>query len=128
LILGIGVDLVQVPRMERALTSPWAERFVARVFAPEEIAVCRQAPRPAESFSARFAAKEALSKALGTGFSRGVTPLTIVVHGGERSRPSIELRAQALELARSMNATTIHVSLSHISGIACAYVVMESLG
>jgi holo-[acyl-carrier protein] synthase len=128
MILGIGVDLVDVPRMERALTSSWAGRFITRVFAPEEIAACERAPRPGESFAARFAAKEALTKALGTGFSRGVAPRMIVVRGGERTRPSIELRCKALELARSMKVTAIHVSLSHIQQIACAYVVVETNG
>jgi holo-[acyl-carrier protein] synthase len=125
-ILGIGVDLVDVPRMERALTSPWADRFITRVFSPEEIAICEHAPKPAESFAARFAAKEALAKALGTGFSRGVAPVMIVVQGGERTRPSLELRGKALEVARSLRVARIHVSLTHIPRIACAQVVLET--
>ena len=89
MILGVGVDLVDVRRMERALNCRWGKRFVAKVFSEEEIAACRNAPQPAQGYAARFAAKEALAKALGTGFSRGVSPSRIVVRGGERRQPSI---------------------------------------
>jgi holo-[acyl-carrier protein] synthase len=78
-----------------------------------------------QRYAARFAAKEALAKALGTGFSRGVTPGGIVISGGERERPRITLKDKALDLARSMNASTIHVSLSHTDESACAVVVVE---
>jgi holo-[acyl-carrier protein] synthase len=124
-ILGVGVDLVEVPRMQRILERPWARRFVERVFCPEEIAVCDGAARPAEAYAARFAAKEAVAKALGTGFSRGITPAAIVVRGGERTRPTISLQAKALILAESMNVSDIHVSLTHTASDASAMVVIE---
>jgi holo-[acyl-carrier protein] synthase len=126
-ILGVGVDIVEIDRMERVLESPWARRFINRVFSPEEIQVCGSSARPAEGFSARFAAKEAVSKALGTGFRRGVSPDTIMVVGGERSKPTIALTHGALEIARSMSAGEIHVSLTHSKNTACAFVVIESL-
>ncbi len=125
MILGVGVDLVEVPRMQRILERPWARRFVERVFCPEEIAVCDGAARPAEAYAARFAAKEAVAKALGTGFSRGITPAAIVVRGGERTRPTISLQAKALILAESMNVSDIHVSPTHTAGDACVMVVIE---
>ena len=125
MILGVGVDLVEVPRMQRILDRPWGGRFIARVFCPEEIAVCEEAAKPAEAYAARFAAKEAVVKALGTGFSRGVTPAAIVVCGGERTRPTIRLQAKALVLAESMNVSDVHVSLTHTAGAACAVAVIE---
>lgn len=125
MILGVGVDLVEVPRMQRILDRPWARRFIERVFRPEEITVCEKAARPVEAYAARFAAKEAAVKAFGTGFSRGITPAAIVVGGGERTQPTIHLLAQALVLADSMNVSAIHVSLTHTAGSACAIVVIE---
>lgn len=125
MILGVGVDLVEVPRMQRILDRPWARRFIERVFRPEEIAVCKGAARPAEAYAARFAAKEAVVKALGTGFSKGITPAAIVVCGGERTRPTIRLQAKALALAESENISDIHVSLTHTAKSACAMVVIE---
>lgn len=124
----MGVDLVDIPRMERTLTGRWSRTFVSRVFSEEEIGACRRSSRPAEAFAARFAAKEALAKALGTGFSRGITPGKILVRGGERSQPSIELTGAALEVATSMNVTSIHVSLTHTGSAACAMVVVEGGG
>ncbi len=125
MILGVGVDLVDVGRMERALKQHWAKRFVAKVFSTEEITACENATQPAQCYAARFAAKEALAKALGTGFSKGVSPGRIVVRGGERRRPSIALLGRAQKLAESMQVTTIHVSLTHTPQTACAFVVVE---
>ncbi len=122
------MDLVETARIERVLRSRGAERFISRVFSPEEISVCRQAARPAECFAARFAAKEAVAKALGTGFSRGISPGGILVRGGERTRPRIELAGKALELAGSLLLTSIHVSLTHTSTAACAFAVAETQG
>jgi len=124
-ILGVGIDLVDVDRMERTLRSRWAARFISRVFSEEEISVSENSPRPGQSYAARFAAKEALVKALGTGFSRGIMPGHILVRGGERTRPRIELTSAALAQAQSMQVGEIHVSLSHTTTTACAVVVLE---
>ena len=83
------------------------------------------AAKPSEAYAARFAAKEAVVKALGTGFSKGITPAAIVVCGGERTRPTIRLQAKALALAESMNVSDIHVSLTHTAGTAGAVAVIE---
>ncbi|MDQ7783154.1 MAG: holo-ACP synthase [Desulfomonilaceae bacterium] len=125
MILGVGVDLVDISRMERVLCSRWAQRFVERVFSREEAAVCRAMPHPVQGFAARFAAKEAVAKALGTGFSRGVTPRSIHVVGTERTRPAIQLIDAAFEQAEALRAGTIHVSLSHTPTTACALAVVE---
>lgn len=126
MILGVGVDLVDVSRMERVLARRWADRFIERVFTHEEIAACRTWAHPAQGYAARFAAKEALAKALGTGFTRGITPRRIRVRGGERSQPKIELIGAALEVAKTMRVASIHVSLSHTETSACAVVVVET--
>jgi holo-[acyl-carrier protein] synthase len=124
-ILGVGVDIVDVQRMERTLRQRWGETFLNRVFSEEEIATCRHSPHPAQGFAARFAAKEALVKALGTGFSRGITPNKVRVKGGDRSRPAIELTDAAIKVAEAMNVGEIHVALTHTAMAACAVVVVE---
>ncbi len=126
MIVGIGVDVVEVGRLERVLRTPHARRFLERVFSADEIDVCEATARPAQSYAARFAAKEAVSKALGTGFTRGVTPRAIVVRGGERERPMVALKDRALEVARSQCVSRIHLSLTHTGETACAFVVAEN--
>ena len=125
MILGVGVDIVEVPRMERAVNSRWARRFVSRVFSEEERAVCEGMAYPAQGYAARFAAKEAVVKALGTGFSRGVRPNMVHVRGGERQRPWILLIGKALEAARRLRAGRIHLSLTHTPISACAFIILE---
>ncbi len=125
MIVGVGVDLVDVSRMERILRSRWAGRFVTKVFSREEAATCDAMAHSAEGFAARFAAKEAVAKALGTGFTRGVSPGSILVLGTERTRPTIELTGAALRQADELQVGAIHVSLSHTATTACAFVVVE---
>ena len=125
MIVGVGVDLVEVNRMGRILASRWAKRFLERVFSAEERAVCDASANPAQSYAARFAAKEALVKALGTGFSKGISPNQIHVSGGERAQPRLVLVERALEIAERMELSGIHVSLSHTQTIASAFVVVE---
>lgn len=112
--------------MERVLHGRSARRFIERIFAEGEIAVCASAASPAQAYSARFAAKEAFAKALGTGFSRGVTPGQITVVGGERTRPTIRLAGAALKQAQAMHVTAIHLSLTHTAQSAAATVVVEN--
>lgn len=125
MILGVGIDLVDVSRMDRVLNGRSARRFVEKVFTEEEIVICGTAAHPAQAYAARFAAKEALAKALGTGFYRGVTPGQITVVGGERRRPTIRLTGPALKQAQAMRVTAIHVSLTHTAQSAAATVIVE---
>ncbi len=125
MIIGVGVDLVEVSRMERILASPWAWRFLDRVFSEEEQAVCKSSANPAQGYAARFAAKEALGKALGTGFSAGITPSSICVSGGERTQPRLVLLGPARDKAHTMKVDRIHVSLTHTRSCASAFVVLE---
>jgi len=126
-ILGVGVDLVEVPRMEKSLKARWGTRFVERVFSEEEIKACERTRAPAQGYAARFAAKEALVKALGTGFSRGIQPAQIHVRGTERQRPLLVLEGRALEVAESMQVAGIHLALTHTDQTACAFVVIERI-
>jgi holo-[acyl-carrier protein] synthase len=125
-ILGVGVDLVQVHRFARILNSHHGSRLLQRVFSSEEREACESSGVRVQSYAARFAAKEAVAKALGTGFARGVSPSQISVTGGERSRPEIVLTGPASDVAKAMGVGTIHVSLTHTKEYACAFVVLDS--
>ncbi|MEW6351031.1 MAG: holo-ACP synthase [Thermodesulfobacteriota bacterium] len=121
----MGVDLVEVPRMERVLASRYASRFLERVFSPAEREACELSPVRGQCYAARFAAKEAVAKALGTGFGQGVSPIQITVVGGERNQPRIALHGAALAHARFLGVSAIHVSLTHTRQYACAFAVLD---
>ena len=121
-ILGHGVDLVQVERIERMLRDH-ADRFVDRCFTAEERAYCAPMKRAAEHFAARFAAKEAVLKALGKGLSDGIGWVEIEVRRSPEGRPSIHLIGRAREIADEQGITSIFVSLSHTDSHAIASVI-----
>jgi holo-[acyl-carrier protein] synthase len=125
MIIAIGTDAIEVERVRRAVDHPqWGQRFRQRVFTPDEIEYCLKRARYAESFAARFAAKEAVMKALGTGFGRGVwwRDIEVVRNSG---RPTIVLHGGALQHATTIGATRWHLSLTHTAGQAMAHVVAE---
>ncbi len=127
MIIAIGTDAVEVERIRRAIDhAQWGERFRQRVFTAGEIAYCVKLARYAESFAARFAAKEAVMKALGTGYGRGVwwRDIEVVRPSG---RPTIVLHGGALERAAAIGATRWHLSLTHTAGQAMAHVVAEAV-
>jgi holo-[acyl-carrier protein] synthase len=121
-IHGIGVDIVEVDRMEKALQGRASRRFMERVFTAREIEACESSAIRSQCYSARFAAKEAVVKAFGTGFSQGITPIMVEVKGGERNQPQIRLHAAALRFAEENGIREIHVSLTHTRNYACAFV------
>jgi len=123
LILGIGVDLVQVERMEKALAR--GERIQRRLFTPGEIAYCDRHTRPALHYAARFAAKEAGMKAIGTGWSNGVGWKDFEVKLDPRGRPQLMLSGKAAEIAMAMGTTHTVVSLAHDGGFSIAVVALE---
>ena len=126
MIIAIGTDTIEVERVRRAIDHPqWGERFRQRVFTPGEIAYCLKRARYAESFAARFAAKEAVMKALGTGYGSGVwwRDIEVVRKSG---RPLIVLHGGAGKRARTIGATHWHLSLTHTAGQAMAHVVAEA--
>lgn len=124
MIKGIGTDIVEVYRLERA-TKRHGHAFLARVFTPAEIEYCEGRLRRFESYAARFAAKEALLKALGTGAREGISWQHIEVVPNPRGRPDLVLRENALHVARRLGVDGIFLSLSHTSGMATAAVVLE---
>lgn len=122
MIVGIGVDIVQVRRIAETLEKH-GERFERRLFTEEEIAYCRsRAARSAEHFAARFAAKEAFSKALGTGLADGIRWRDIGVSREPSGRPIFTLTGLTAERCTGM---TAHLSLSHTDETAMATVVLE---
>lgn len=126
MILGLGTDLVEIARMEASLER-FQDRFRNKVFTPAEIEYCLRKKRPAESFAARFAAKEAGAKALGTGISRGVSWKEIEVRRSPGQRPTLHWSGRAAELAREMGVMRTSLSLTHGREMAMAVVIVEGL-
>jgi len=124
-ILSIGTDLAEVPRIEEA-HQRFGERFLQRVYTDAEIAYSLGKANRHERLAARFAAKEALMKAIGTGLTRGVTWKDIEVVNLPSGQPTLRLTGQAAREAARLGARQIHLSLTHITGLAMAVVILES--
>jgi len=125
MIIAIGVDLVEISRIEEVFTRR-GERFRRRVFTEGEISYCERRASKLASYAARFAAKEAVMKALGTGWAEGVGWKDIEVVSGPSGAPMIQLHRSALERMREIGATRALVSLTHSGELAIAQVVLES--
>jgi len=125
MILGIGIDVVEVARIRAALANPrTGARFRARVFTEEEIGYCSRRRNGHQSFAARFAAKEATMKALGHGFGQGIGWREIEVVRGDGA-PSVRLYGAAQKYADALGVGRIHLSLTHTAELAIAYVIAE---
>jgi holo-[acyl-carrier protein] synthase len=125
MVLGVGTDLIETKRIEESIDR-FGERFLERVFTPGEIAYCmRKKKNAAESFAARFAAKEAGAKALGTGISRGITWKELEVRREASGRPTLHLSGRAAELAGGMGVRRVQLSLTHSRELAMAIVIVE---
>jgi holo-[acyl-carrier protein] synthase len=124
MVLGLGTDLIEIERIQASLDR-FGERFLERVFTAGEIAYCRRKRQSAESFAARFAAKEAGAKALGTGISRGVSWKEIEVTRAMGERPMLHFSGRAGELAKAMGVRRAQLTLSHSRDLAMAVVVVE---
>ena len=124
MILGLGTDLIEIARLE-ASVKRFEDRFLTKLFTPEEIEYCIRKRRPGESFAARFAAKEAGAKALGTGISRGVSWKEIEVRRLPGQRPTLHWSGRAEERARAMGVTRTALSLTHGREMAMAVVIVE---
>lgn len=120
-MLITGVDIVEIPRVKR-VAEQYGERFLRRIYTEEELAYCRGR---ANQLATRFAAKEAVMKALGTGI-RGIPWKDIEVVRKRGQAPTIQLHGKALERARRIGLDNIAVSLSHSDEYAVAFVVGES--
>ncbi len=126
-ILGTGIDLIEVARVERAINRPLTgARFCARVFTQGEMAYCESRGRPRyQSYAGRFAAKEATMKALGTGWNRNVGWGEIEVVRQRGQAPTIKLSGKAAEFARKRGITALHLSITHTATTAIAHVIAE---
>jgi holo-[acyl-carrier protein] synthase len=122
-IVGIGVDLCDVRRIEE-LATRYGERFLARVFTDAERQRCRSR-RMYECLAGRFAAKEAALKALGTGLALGIAWRDVELVGGESQRPTIRFHRAAARVHGALGGGAVHVSISHERDQAIAVVVLE---
>jgi holo-[acyl-carrier protein] synthase len=123
-ILGTGIDLAEVDRIREAVEK-YGRRFLERVFTEQEIAYVESKANRYERYAARFAAKEAGMKAIGTGWRRGVQWKDFEVRNQRSGRPMLLLHGVAAEVARSMGVERIQLSLTHTAAVAQAFVILE---
>lgn len=123
MVKGIGVDLIKIERIAQLLEKD--SRFPERLFSPEEIAYCQGKFRKEQHYAARFTAKEAFMKAMGTGYREGIGWKEISVRHDALGKPYIELSGKALEMFRSRQLTRILLSISHSHEYAVSMVVLE---
>jgi len=114
-----GIDLVECSRFQQIIDRH-GDRFLNRIFTPLELAYCGDRKRAIEHLAARFAAKEAVMKVLGTGWSNGVSWTDIEVSNDPAGRPSVELTGKCGELAAQVGIDTVLISLTHTAGHAMA--------
>jgi holo-[acyl-carrier protein] synthase len=124
-IVGIGLDLVKIARVQ-ALAERWHNRFLQRVYTPDERRASFDRPSPYAALAGRFAAKEAVMKALGTGWADGVSWQDIQVLNERGGRPVATVRGRTAVLVRQAGVTRIHVSLSHDGDYAIAEVILTN--
>src|SRR6202522_692714 len=125
MIVGTGVDIAEVTRIRESIER-FGERFLRRIFTDGEIAYCERKPGRFESYAARFAAKEAGMKALGTGWSRGVRWRDIEVVRPKGQRRTFKFHGEAAAIAAKLGTKNIALSITHTSEQALAHVILES--
>jgi holo-[acyl-carrier protein] synthase len=127
MIIGVGIDVVQNQRIRESIDK-FRERFLNRIYTEIEAGYCNNCADPAIHFAARFAAKEAGFKALGTGWAAGVKWKDVEVQRLASGKPELHLYGEALARATTMGATRFHVSLTHDQLVSVAVVILESAG
>ncbi len=125
MIVGTGVDIAEVGRIRESVER-FGERFLRRVFTEGEIQYCEGKANRFESYAARFAAKEAAMKALGTGWNHGIRWRDVEVVRPKGQRPTLQFHGLAAELAKKMGVKNIALSITHTSEQALANVILES--
>ncbi len=123
-VLSVGIDLVEIERLDEVMRRR-GERFTRRVFTPAERAYCDGRPRPVIHYAGRFAVKEAVLKALRTGWVKGISWQDVEVESGPGGEPSAVLSGGALERAEAMGLTELHISIAHTDHYAVATAVAE---
>jgi holo-[acyl-carrier protein] synthase len=124
MIIGSGIDMVEIRRIQHSVER-YGSRFLNRVYTAGEQAYCLRKRKAAESFAARFAAKEAGAKALGTGISYGVNWLEIEVIREPGGRPSLRFHGRAAQIAARLGMARAALSITHTAELALASVVLE---
>src|SRR5213595_3199645 len=124
MIVGTGIDIAEVPRIRETIARH-GERFLKRVFTEGEIQYCESKANRVERYAARFAAKEAGMKAIGTGWRHGVTWKDFEVVNERSGRPILVLHGVAREIADRMGVESISISLTHTAEMAYAIVILE---
>ncbi|HIE12658.1 MAG TPA: holo-[acyl-carrier-protein] synthase [Desulfotomaculum sp.] len=125
MVIGIGTDIIEVERVNRAY-SRWGERFLRRVYTPAERSYCLKKANAACCFAGRFAAKEAVLKALGTGH-KGSGFGEVEVTNDDAGKPLVILRGRAAAVAREKGVSAVHLSISHDAAHAVAFAVTEKI-
>ena len=125
MIIGIGIDIIEVVRVKR-LFDEYGKRFVERVFTEIEIDYCEHMAHPAMHFAARFAAKEAFLKAIGTGLTGGISWREIGIINEDSGKPQLHYEGKAAEIAKKLGTNNTYISLSHNKEYATAIVVIEN--
>jgi holo-[acyl-carrier protein] synthase len=123
-IYGTGIDSIEVARIAEQVEKE--SGFKERVFTAGEIAYCESKASRGQNFAARFAAKEAFMKALGTGWRDGIAFTDIEIINDSLGRPQLVIQGKAQEIVHARNITAMHVSLSHLKEIATAIVILET--
>jgi holo-[acyl-carrier protein] synthase len=124
MIVGTGIDIVEVPRIGQSIER-FGERFLNRIFTAAEIRYCESKANRVERFAARFAAKEAGMKAIGTGMRGGVRWQDFEVGREPGGRPTMMFHGKAAQVAQELGAKRAHLSVSHTQEHAIAYVILE---
>lgn len=123
MIKGLGIDIVEVKRIKK-MKRRWQERFLTKIFTEQEIDYCQSKKNSAQHLAARFAAKEALVKCLGTGF-RNISLIDIEVIKDNQGKPVLKVYGRARELVEKKGIEKLHISLSHEKKYAVAEVIGE---
>lgn len=126
MIIGIGIDLVEIERIENAWQR-FGDRFVNRVLLPDERAYCLSHRKPGAFIAARFAAKEAVSKACGTGMGASLCWHDIEVRRKDSGAPYVVLHGKGNELLARLKANVIHLSLTHTATNSMAVAILERI-
>src|SRR3990172_293117 len=127
MIAGIGVDIVDIARVQ-SLLDRYGERFLARVYTGAEVEYARRGANTAERLAGRFAVKEAVMKALGTGKSQGILWKDIETLRMRSGKPEVHLHGQAVKWAKLRGCGAVHASITHDGGKAVAFVILEKAG
>src|ERR1700741_5041770 len=125
MVIGVGIDVIQNQRIRESLEK-FGPRFLKRIYTEIETGYCNNCADPEIHFAARFAAKEAAFKALGTGWAAGVTWKDIEVERLATGKPELHMHGEALSKATGMGAKRFYVSLTHDQLVSCAVVILEA--